>query len=80
MRIKCQFFAVFRDVLGRDELELEVPKGVTVDQLVERVRSLDGGSDLPPRLSVAVNLDYVRGGHRLEDGDEVAFIPPVAGG
>lgn len=80
MRVKCHFFAVYRDLVGRDELDLELPKGVTVDDLLSRVRSLEGGADLPPRLTVAVNLEYVGGGHRLQDGDEVAFIPPVAGG
>ena len=80
MHVKCHFFAIYRDLVGCDELELEMPNGVTVDDLLSRVRSIDGGGDLPPQLAVAVNLEYVGGGHRLQDGDEVAFIPPVAGG
>ncbi|HXG37433.1 MAG TPA: MoaD/ThiS family protein, partial [Bacteroidota bacterium] len=31
-------------------------------------------------LRLAVNLEYVNSDHPLQDGDEVAVIPPVSGG
>jgi molybdopterin synthase catalytic subunit len=31
-------------------------------------------------MAVSVNLEVARDGHELRDGDEVAFLPPVAGG
>src|SRR5262249_58296137 len=34
----------------------------------------------PPGLLSPVTRDYVERGHELEDGDEVAWIPPVSGG
>jgi molybdopterin synthase catalytic subunit len=34
----------------------------------------------PPGLLYAVNKEYVAAEHELEDGDELAVIPPVSGG
>ena len=38
------------------------------------------GAALPDNVLMAVNLEYVRADHPVEDGDEVAFFPPVTGG
>jgi molybdopterin synthase sulfur carrier subunit len=81
MKLDVLFFASYRELVGTDRLQVEVPSGGTVDELVELVRGQgeDFGS-LPPRVAVAVNHTVVGGGHVLVDGDEVAFLPPVAGG
>ena len=42
-------------------------------------RTSDGQS-LPDNVLMAVNLEYVGADHPVEDGDEVAFFPPVTGG
>jgi len=80
VRVKSLFFAVYRDLVGADELEFELPEGSTVGALIEIVRTRAGADRLPPSLVVAVNQDYAPIDTVLHDGDEVAFIPPVAGG
>jgi molybdopterin converting factor small subunit len=45
-----------------------------------RVRSLPGADVLPPEPLIAVNERYARRDQVLSSGDEVAIIPPVAGG
>jgi len=81
VRIRALFFAAYRDVAGTDELEIELPVGASVADLVGRLRATGGSWDaLPPAPAVAVNLDYAPLSTGLRDGDEVAFIPPVAGG
>jgi molybdopterin converting factor subunit 1 len=81
MKVRTLFFAAYRDVAGTDELEVELPGGASVADLVLRLRA-SGGSwgALPPAPAVAVNMDYAPLSTGLRDGDEVAFIPPVAGG
>ncbi len=80
MRVKCLFFAAYRELFGAEEIELELPEGSTLGALVEDVRARAGAAALPRQLVAAVNREYASVDTVLRDGDEVAFIPPVAGG
>ncbi|HEX8905614.1 MAG TPA: MoaD/ThiS family protein [Longimicrobiaceae bacterium] len=81
MIVRSLFFAQYRDFAGADELSVELPEGARVADLVTRLRADGNGlSKLPPSPVVAVNMDYAPADTPLRDGDEVAFIPPVAGG
>ena len=78
---RCLFFARYAELLGRAELELELPSGSTVADAVEHVRSqVEGGQDLPDKPLVAKNQQHVKLDSALADGDELAFLPPLAGG
>jgi molybdopterin converting factor subunit 1 len=81
MIVRALFFASYRDIAGTDEMRVELPGGARVTDLIERLQAA-GGSwlSLPSTPAVAVNLDYAPLSTALADGDEVAFIPPVAGG
>ncbi len=79
--VSCLFFARYAEILGRTELELEISSCSTVADAVERVRSdVDGGSGLPEQPLVARNQQHVKLDCLIEDGDELAFLPPLAGG
>lgn len=80
MNIKVQFFATYADVLGRSAVDIALPEGATVSDLIVSIVQLPGGGSLPPRPLVAVNYEYASPDTRLSYGDEVAVIPPVAGG
>lgn len=80
MTITALFFASYADAFGRDHMEMEVPKGSTVGDLLRHLRALDPERRLPPAPLVAVNERYARTDQVLREGDEVAVIPPVAGG
>jgi len=76
-----RFFAAHRERIGTDRLEVDLPEGASVGDLVERVVG-----EFPVLAAVlgaarfAVNREYVPFSTGLHDGDEVAIIPPVAGG
>ncbi len=80
IRVTSLFFAIYRDLVGADELEVELPAGSTVSELAASIKSKDGVSVLPGGVVVAVNMEYASAETVLRNGDEVAFIPPVAGG
>jgi len=81
MIVRSLFFAQYRDFAGADEMNVELPDGASVADLVVRLRGGEGGlSRLPASPVVAVNMDYAPHSTALREGDEVAFIPPVAGG
>jgi molybdopterin converting factor subunit 1 len=81
MMVQVRYFAVVRERLGRSEEALELAAGATVggalDALVARHAAL---APLRAYLQVAVNQSMVSAEHVLADGDELALIPPVAGG
>ena len=81
MRVRLLYFAVLRDIAGTSAENLELPSGSRAVDVWERLRSTHrelAAYRLPPM--VAVNEEYVEAERALRDGDELAFIPPVAGG
>ncbi|MGH9661092.1 MAG: molybdopterin converting factor subunit 1, partial [Bryobacteraceae bacterium] len=81
MLVQLRYFAAVREKLGREEESLEILNGCTVRQLLETLAEKDPGlRPLLRYLRVAVNQEMVRTEHILRAGDEVALIPPVAGG
>lgn len=81
MKVRLLFFAVLRDIAGTDERELAVPAGTTAGDLWQTLRgSYAKLADYAQPPLVAINEEYARPEAVLAEGDEVAFIPPVAGG
>jgi molybdopterin converting factor subunit 1 len=81
VEIRALFFASYRDAVGESALQVELPDGATVSDLVRSLRDRGDPFDrLPPDPAVAVNRSYTPADRSLSAGDEVAFIPPVAGG
>jgi molybdopterin converting factor subunit 1 len=78
MRVRLRFFAALREEMGARR-ERTLPAGTSVGALWREL------VDERPKLAAvkvrfAVNETYVPPSHRLADGDEVAFFPPVSGG
>ncbi len=81
LRIHLLFFAVYRDLAGTSELQLELPAGATAGSAVAQLRARGGAlARLPAEPVVAVNREYAPLATPLSDGDELALLPPVAGG
>jgi molybdopterin converting factor subunit 1 len=81
MLVTIRLFARLREIAGASELERTLPDGATArtawDALVGEFPPLE---DYATAVSCAVNEEYARLTATLEDGDEVAFLPPVSGG
>ncbi|MBA3452471.1 MAG: molybdopterin converting factor subunit 1 [Deltaproteobacteria bacterium] len=81
MRIQVLYFAVFRERLGRDDETLELGDGARVrDALAALAAKHEPIATLRTKFRVAVNQDFTDEERELHDGDELALIPPVAGG
>ena len=78
--VSVLLFASYADALGRSAVELTLDEPATVADALAHVRALPGAERVPPRPLVAVNETYAAAGDALAHGDEVAIIPPVAGG
>ena len=81
MRVTIRLFARLRDLAGSGELTREIPGPATVltvwRSLTTEIPSL---GEYERTLSVAINAEYSRMAAAVQDGDEVAFLPPVSGG
>lgn len=80
--IDVLFFASIRERLGVDKLSIE--PALTIDQLIAQLIDREGNVWAEvlcaPNVIVAVNQEVADRSRALEDGDEVAFFPPVTGG
>jgi molybdopterin converting factor subunit 1 len=79
MTVRVLLFASYADALGASELNLDLPDGARVADLMARVKALASGHAVPDAL-VAVNQRYATADDVVSSEDEVAIIPPVAGG
>ncbi len=73
-------FAAYADRLGWRRHALPVAPGDTVAHVVDRCRALSGGDILPTAPLVARNARFVSLAEPVAAGDEIALMPPVAGG
>ena len=80
MTITVLLFASYADALGLSSVDVELPQGARVSDLLAQIARLPGAGRFPPRPLVAVNRSYAAAEVELAAGDEVALIPPVAGG
>ncbi|MGH9406101.1 MAG: molybdenum cofactor biosynthesis protein MoaE [Terriglobia bacterium] len=79
--IKTLFFGVAHDLTGISEERTEVPEGESLAELWRRYQDrFPRLAQLRDSLLFSVNQAVAEPSHQLEDGDEVAFLPPVSGG
>jgi molybdopterin converting factor subunit 1 len=78
MNIQVRLFAAYADAVGSGQATVSVPDPVTVGALRTAVSALSPA--LPLRPIIAVNEKYATDDVTISEGDEVAVIPPVAGG
>jgi molybdopterin converting factor subunit 1 len=81
VNVRLLFFAVLRDIAGTDATTLSLSDGTSardVWQSLVREHEKLAAFTHPPMI--AINEAYADPDTVLRDGDELAFIPPVAGG
>lgn len=79
IKLRVQYYALFREQAGRSEETVETT-AATPAALYAQLQSRHSFKLAREQLKVAVNTDFSDWHARLEDGDTVVFIPPVAGG
>ncbi len=81
MKVRVLYFATCREIFGQREQEIDLREGASVNDLIEALSSQASTfREMERSLMVSVNQAYVARDRALEDGDEVALIPPVSGG
>jgi molybdopterin converting factor small subunit len=80
LTVRVLLFASYAESLGAETLDLTLSSPATVGGVVEQLRALPGGRLLPPKPLCARNLAHADAAEPVADGDEIAILPPLAGG
>ncbi len=77
MTIKVKFFASLREMLNLSNVELESTGSLDARGVWAKATN---DVAMPDNTLCAINLEHIELDHAVDDGDEVAFFPPVTGG
>jgi molybdopterin converting factor subunit 1 len=81
MKVHVKLFAVVRQRVGRESIEVELPAGASVQQLrAALAESYPALVDVLPHVRFAVNSEYAADSQAIPAAAEIAVIPPVSGG
>ena len=78
--VTVHLFASYAESFGVRNLKIELGPESTVADLIAGLRGLPGADILPESPRVAVNQRFAAENQQLRASDEIALIPPVAGG
>ena len=81
MNIHVQFYAQLRDLAGIATVDLNLRQGSTVAELIERIYELKPALRAHDKsILVGAGVDLVGRDRVLNEGEEIAIMPPVQGG
>ncbi len=81
VQVKVIYFGMLRESAGTAEERVDVAENATAGDLFTALRAKHPLVErFANSLAMAVNLEYSDKTRRLQEGDEVALIPPVSGG
>ena len=78
--IRVQLFASYAERLGGEVFELPASEVRTAGDVLARLRAFPRGDVIGPATLIAVNLRHASPATAVGPGDDVAVMPPLAGG
>jgi len=81
MKVRVQFYAQLRELVGIRELELDLPQGATVRELLEKIYTQKPAlRDHDNSILIGAGLEFVDRNYKPNAGEEISIMPPVQGG
>jgi len=81
MKVRVQFYSQLRDLAHAAQLDVDLPNGATVNELLEKIyektpalRARDNS------ILIGAGVEFVDRNYKLKPGDEISIMPPVQGG
>ena len=78
MQVSIKYFASLRELIGESSTQINIDETSSVDDLWKKIK-VEKNIEFE-NVMATVNMQYVKANHQLNEGDEVAFFPPVTGG
>ncbi|WP_026210625.1 molybdopterin converting factor subunit 1 [Flexithrix dorotheae] len=80
MEVNILAFGIAREIMGKQNLVLEIPNQSTVKELLEIIEMQFPKLKDLASMTIAINEEYVKEEREIKAMDEIAIIPPVSGG
>jgi molybdopterin converting factor subunit 1 len=81
MQVAVLFFGHYRDIIRDGKRVLDLPGDATVSDAANHLMGEDARlTDLMTKTRIAVNSEFAGFDTVLQEGDELAFLPPMSGG
>jgi len=80
MGVKLLFFAQCAQRMKCKEMDIELNGSVTLEDIMEKRSELEPIREYRKSLKVSINHEFVGFDEIINDGDEIAFLPPFSGG
>lgn len=81
MKVRVQFYAQLRDLIGSREMDVDLPEEATVGDLLDQIYTQQ--PKLRPHdkgILIGAGVEFVDRNYKLKPGDEISIMPPVQGG
>jgi MoaD family protein len=81
MKVQAEFYSRLREIVGSSSLEVTLPEGATVRDLIEKLcASYPKLDDFKKSMLFGIGVEFANRDRRLRGGDVIAIMPPVQGG
>ena len=81
MKVRVQFYAQLRDLVGTPELDFDLAKGATVRDLLEKIYAQQPAlRSYDKSILIGAGVEFVDRNYELKPGEEISIMPPVQGG
>ena len=81
MKVRAQFYAQLRDLVGSSEMDVDLAEGATVQNLLDQICAQQ--PKLRPHnksILIGAGVEFVDRNYKLKSRDEISIMPPVQGG
>ncbi|HEY7002321.1 MAG TPA: MoaD/ThiS family protein [Candidatus Udaeobacter sp.] len=81
MKVRARFYAQLRDLVGSDEMDVDLAEDSTIRDLLDQIYAQK--PKLRPHdksMLIGAGVEFVDRNHKLKPGDEISIMPPVQGG
>jgi molybdopterin synthase sulfur carrier subunit len=80
MKVQVLLFGIARDIVGQRHLAFEHSGPIDVKSFKQALQDKYPKMNHLSYFKVAINQEFAADGQMLNEGDEIALIPPVSGG
>jgi molybdopterin converting factor small subunit len=81
MKIRVQFYAQLRDLIGVREWDVELADGATVRDLLDKIYAQQAALRAHDKsILIGAGLEFVDRDYVLKPDEEISIMPPVQGG